>query len=156
MDFTKFLLKEEFKNEICRLDADISSMVDNLDKNYIKKDKFNENSKQTKNKLNLFEAKLFELVESIKEKGELIKKLDEFKADKTELDALKRFVNSIINQGSGGTEFTGLEELEIINKRIKALELFNNNVMLLKEKEEINKHFEEVNNSIKDINEVKI
>lgn len=78
------------------------------------------------------------------------------KADKRDLDALKKFIQSALNKGDVEVDFKGLDALEDMIRRIEEIEKQLKNCLNLHDKLEIQRSLDDTNKSIKQINEVKL
>jgi len=104
------------------------------------------------------QVKLKEIEDKLKSQNDYLRKLDEVKADKRELEALKKFLQSM-NTGSN-MDFSGLDALDDLMKRIeeleKALKLClkrEDKVELMKEIADTNTNLEKTSSTLKEVDQ---
>jgi len=82
--------------------------------------------------------------------------LDETKADKRDLEALRKFIQNSLQQSGGNIDFKGMDDLTEIMKRLDDLEHKVQTCMTLNDKKDITTSLEELWRAVKDVTNVKL
>lgn len=74
-----------------------------------------------------YDNKFYKIDDTLRSHKDYLGKLDEIKADKADLEALKKFVMTALNNNSGDVNIEGLDQLQDLIKRLGKMEEDLNN-----------------------------
>jgi hypothetical protein len=74
-----------------------------------------------------YDNKFYKIDDTLRSHKDYLGKLDDVKADKADLEALKKFVMTALNNNSGDVNIEGLDQLQDLIKRLSKLEAEINN-----------------------------
>lgn len=74
-----------------------------------------------------YDNKFYKIDDTLRSYKDYLGKLDDVKADKADLEALKKFVMTALNNNSGVNNIEGLDQLQDLIKRLSKMEAEINN-----------------------------
>jgi len=74
-----------------------------------------------------YDNKFYKIDDTLRSYKDYLGKLDDVKADKADLEALKKFVMTALNNNSGDVNIEGLDQLQDLIKRLSKMEAEINN-----------------------------
>jgi len=74
-----------------------------------------------------YDNKFYKIDDTLRSHKDYLGKLDDVKADKADLEALKKFVMTALNNNSGDVNIEGLDQLQDLIKRLSKMETELNN-----------------------------
>jgi len=74
-----------------------------------------------------YDNKFYKIDDTLRSHKDYLGKLDDVKADKADLEALKKFVMTALNNNSGVNNIEGLDQLQDLIKRLSKMEAEINN-----------------------------
>jgi len=74
-----------------------------------------------------YDNKFYKIDDTLRSHKDYLGKLDDVKADKADLEALKKFVMTALNNNSGDVNIEGLDQLQDLIKRLSKMEAELNN-----------------------------
>jgi len=74
-----------------------------------------------------YDNKFYKIDDTLRSHKDYLGKLDDVKADKADLEALKKFVMTALNNNSGDVNIEGLDQLQDLIKRLSKMEAEINN-----------------------------
>jgi len=74
-----------------------------------------------------YDNKFYKIDDTLRSHKDYLGKLDDVKADKADLEALKKFVMTALNNNSGDVHIEGLDQLQDLIKRLSKMEAELNN-----------------------------
>jgi len=155
-DLADFLKVSVFTQEREKIDQSLEAYKDWVAKNFVQIPTFKDYSSKTDMRIDSHDKRFFEINDSLRTHMDQIRKLDDTKADKRDLEALKKFIQSAISQQGSSMDFKGMDDLAELMKRLDDLEHALKLCLTQSDKKEITNNLEDLWKAVREISGVKL